>query len=87
MRDPLDAVREMAPPVETHPDLLERVRSELLTRLTQSETPDPQLSDLWTPWADHFDMYADATESTFPEPDADDVTDQFLPLPNQTTAR
>lgn len=44
MNDPVDLVRQIAPPVEARPDLLERVRSDLMTTITkgvEEETERP----------------------------------------------
>lgn len=45
MNDPFDLVRQIAPPVEARPDLLERVRSDLMTTITtgaKEETERPR---------------------------------------------
>jgi hypothetical protein len=40
MNDPLDVVRQITPPVEASPELLERVRNDLMTTITQSDDQD-----------------------------------------------
>lgn len=40
MSDPLDTVRGLAPPVGAQPDLLERVRNDLMATITQPPQPD-----------------------------------------------
>lgn len=40
MSDPLDTVRDLAPPVGAQPELLERVRNDLMATITQPPQPD-----------------------------------------------
>jgi hypothetical protein len=83
MSDPIDVIRDVAPPVGNHPELLERVRSDLMTIMTRSKTHEGHASDLRGSLA----TGVDSVETEADEQRVDELTvDYFQQRPDETYA-